>query len=97
MRTDELKQHIEETGESAFEILSDALPKVSAKFYRLEKSMAKLLDEVREHFPEAIFYTSGGDGFALSLGDTHSGRGWQPNNELVAVFATKLHVAGGDW
>lgn len=97
MMTEELKAHISETGESAFEVLLDAMPTVATRFYRLEVNLAKLLDEVRQHFPDARFYTSGGDGFALILGETHSGGGGHSNNELSALTAGKLRVEGGDW
>lgn len=63
MNTEELKQRIADGDKSAFELLIDAMPTASTRFHRLAGNMAKLLDDVREHFPEARFYTSGGDGF----------------------------------
>ncbi|NUL35089.1 hypothetical protein [Kosakonia sacchari] len=97
MNTEELKKTIAEEDETASTLLFYAMPHASARFHRLSNSMAKLLNEVREHFPDARFYTSGGDGFALVLGETHSGKGETPNTELVASLATKLRVHGGDW
>lgn len=96
MNTEELKEKVAD-GESAWSLLDDAMPTAERRFNRLTNNLATLLDEVKQHFPEARFYTSGGDGFVLVLGDTHSGREESANNELVALSATKLHVYGGDW
>lgn len=99
MNTDEIKRVIEDSEgmTTATDILSDVMPTASARFYRLSTALEKLRQEVREHFPEAKYYTVGGSGFALVLGDTHSGRNSNANHELVALISDKLHVEGGDW
>lgn len=97
MDTEQLKEVIESGEDSAYGLLFDKMPNALGRFNRITNNLAKLLDEVKEHFPEARYYTSGGDGFVLVLGDTHSGKGEEPNNELVALSASKLHVQGGDW
>jgi len=97
MDTEQLKQRIAEDDVSAYELLCDVMPTAASRFYRTTNTLAKLLKEVREHYPDAIFYTAGGDGFSLILGDTHSGREGLPNQELSAVTATKLTCRGGDW
>lgn len=50
----------------AYGILYDADPKLAARFKRIDKSMSKLLGDVKEHFPDAIYYTGSG-GFNLML------------------------------
>lgn len=97
MNTEQLKEIIESDEDSAYGLLYSKMPKAEAKFNRLSNGLAELLKEVKTHFPEARYYTSGGDGFVLVLGDTHSGRGESPNNDLVALSARKLYVQGGDW
>lgn len=97
MNTEELKERIADSEETAFELLTDTMPSASTRFHKAANELAKLLKDVREYFPEARYYTSGGDGFALILGDTHSGKGESPNNELSALKSDKLHVQGGDW
>ncbi|EIC1587389.1 hypothetical protein K9692_004849, partial [Escherichia coli] len=47
--------------------------------------------------PEARYYTCGGDGFGLVLGETHSGKYDKDNSELLAITASKLTVTGGTW
>lgn len=95
--TQELKKIIAEGHEDAFDLLIDRIPTASTRFHRLAGNMAKLLDDIREHFPEALFYTTGGNGFCLVLGDTHSGKSEKANNELIALTSDKLNVMGGDW
>lgn len=97
MNTEELKERIADSEETAFDLLIDAMPRASTRFHKAAATLARLLDDVREHFPEARYYTSGGDGFSLILGDTHSGRGETPNTELSALESDCLHVMGGDW
>ena len=62
---------------------------------RLGNKLAKVLEEVRKEFPEACYYTSGGDGFALVLGETHTED--RANTELCAFIVPDLVVGGGDW
>lgn len=97
MDTEQLKQHMADEDVSAYELLSEVMPTAASRFYRTTNTLAKLLDEVRQHYPDATFYTAGGDGFSLILGDTHSGRDASPNQELSALTATKLTCRGGDW
>ncbi len=98
MDTDELKQYLADNpDETAYDVLLDAMPNAASRFHRLESNMARLLEDVREHFPDALFYTSGGRGFSLVLGDTHSGKQDTGNQELQAMVASRLNVEGGDW
>lgn len=97
MNTEELKSIIAEGDYDATDLLMKHCPNVYRQFHKRADALAKLLSEVKEAFPDARFYTVGGDGFALVLGETHSGHGESPNHELVAASAVKLHVMGGDW
>ncbi|RKO74395.1 hypothetical protein C5E04_18940 [Pectobacterium parmentieri] len=95
MNTEELKSIIAEGDYDALDLLMEHCPTVYRRFHKHSDTMAKLLNEVRRKFPDARFYTTGGDGFALLLGDSHSGE--SSNTELMAASASKFHVMGGDW
>uniref|UniRef100_A0AB39AC08 Uncharacterized protein n=2 Tax=unclassified Caudoviricetes TaxID=2788787 RepID=A0AB39AC08_9CAUD len=97
MNTEELKEIIAEGERDATDLLNERCPKLYRQFDKHADALAKLLKEVKEHFPDARYYTSGGDGFVLVLGETHSGYNESPNNELVALTSTTLNVQGGDW
>lgn len=98
MDTEALKQYLADNpDETAYGVLLDAMPNAASRFNRLESNMARLLEDVREHFPDALFYTTGGKGFSLVLGDTHSGKQDIGNQDLQAMVATRLNVEGGDW
>lgn len=98
MDTNALKQYLADNPEeSAYGLLLNAMPTAESRFNRLQSNMARLLEDVREHFPDAMFYTTGGKGFSLVLGDTHSGKLSTGNQELQAIVATRLNVEGGDW
>jgi len=80
----------------ADEILQVRMPNASRRFKSVVRSMRKLLDDVREHFPDAEYYTSGGDGFSLLLGRSH-GDDEHAQQELAALDAGMVLVGGGDW
>ncbi|KGA31160.1 hypothetical protein KS43_19695 [Pectobacterium odoriferum] len=90
-----MKSIIAEGDYDATDLLMEHCPTVYRRFHKHSDTMAKLLNEVRRKFPDARFYTTGGDGFALLLGESHSGE--SPNTELIAASAVKFHVMGGDW
>ena len=84
-------------GETASEILDEKLPTVRRRFRRITLSLVKLLDEVREEFPDANYYTGGGDGLELLLGESHSFNG-EIQSQLIAESGNRrLFVGGGDW
>ena len=56
--------------QDAERLFREMLPKHIAKLNKLDKRIIEVLKEVREIFPDAEYYTSGG-GFTLVLGDTH--------------------------
>lgn len=81
-------------GDDAYDILFEADPKLVARFDRVDKSMSKLLDDVKKHFPDAIYYTGSG-GFNLLLGGSHSSDG-QSQQELVACSGC-TSISDGDF
>ncbi|MCO9048782.1 hypothetical protein [Acinetobacter sp. UC24323] len=83
----------------ASDLLYTANPNFEKRFMRLNTALAKLLDEVREYFPDANYY-SPNDGMALLLGDSHASRHGEPSQkELVAIYSDALvgRLSGGDW
>ncbi len=86
-----------EAGETAWEILDEALPTARKRFKRLTNSLIKFMDDMHEEFPDASIYTASG-GFHLLLGNSHNAQTDQPQRELVAESAnSRLSVADGDW
>ena len=86
-------------GQTAKELLDSVDPNYAKRFKRLNTALAKLLDEVRESFPDANYY-SPNDGMALLLGQSHSDEhGEPPQKELQAIFSHALcaKLSGGDW
>lgn len=86
------------TGEmDANELLKSVDPKFEKRFNRLNKELSKLLDEVRQSFPDACYY-SPNDSISLLLGDSHDSN--QCNqHRLSAVDNSDLcgKLSGGDW
>ncbi len=89
-------EEVQSTGRDAEEILREKLPKVAARFERLDKAIAKLLADVQKEFPDATYYTSGGDGFALLLGPSHDEHS-RPLQDLAACHGLHARIDGGDW
>ncbi len=85
---------IEGGEDDAHGILHEADPKLVARFHRLDKSISKLLKDVKEHFPDATYYTASG-GFNLLLGEPHDANG-NPQQELIACSGT-ASIGDGDF
>lgn len=83
-------------GDSAYGILIEHSPKIERKFNRLCKSIIGLLDEIKEDFPDANYYTASG-GFNLLLGQSHSDMTNISRAELVALSGTGVHIGDGDF
>ena len=84
-------------GETASEILDEKMPTVRRRFRKATQTLRKIMDEVREEFPDANYYTGGGDGLELLLGQSHS-FGGKIQSELIAESGdSRLSVGGGDW
>ncbi|WP_405079657.1 hypothetical protein ACI51Z_09235 [Pectobacterium carotovorum] len=96
MNTEEVKSAIEGGRGDALDLLLENCPKAYDAFHKHANALAKVLAGVRKQFPDAVYYTSGGDGFALLLGSSH-GDHEEPNTELQATQSVKLKVQGGDW
>ena len=96
MNEDEVLKAIEE-GHTVYGLVVEHAPHLIKKFDRLCKSMKNFIDEVHETFPDAEYYTSGGDGFDLLLGRSHDDHD-TARQELVALCNVEsFSVGGGDW
>lgn len=95
MREADVLEAIENDDRTALGLLFDAIPGAGTRFNRLTANLHTLLLDIREHFPDAKFYSANGT-VHLMLGDSHDMRG-KAQNELVAVTATNLDIGGGDW
>lgn len=80
---------------NASDLLEEAMPNAARRFYRLTNNMNKLLQEVREHFPDAQYYSASGT-VSLLLGSSHD-KNDNPIREMVAVTSPDLNIEGGDW
>jgi len=90
-------QWVTENGESdAYSLLSEMLPKHHAKLSKLDKRIADLLNEIREVFPDAQYYTASG-GFHLILGDTHDGVYAIAQPQRTGWNGNKACIGDGDW
>ena len=97
MYEDEVLEIIHSGGDTAYGLLYDADPKLISKFKRVDKAIIKLLDEVKEHFPDAEYYTASG-GFNLLLGNSHDLSKINSNGrpELVACVGNAF-ISDGDF
>ncbi|UXC45257.1 hypothetical protein N4232_17810 [Salmonella enterica] len=90
MTTEELIERIDDWGE-AYRLLDEKLPNIERRFNRLTKALAALLDEVKQEFPDANYYTASG-WFNLLLGDSEAG------SLMVALSASHyLSIGDGDF
>lgn len=83
------------TGEvDAQDLLLTAMPTARRSFNAVDRHLRRFLDEVRVHFPDAIYYTASG-GFTLMLGRSH-GEHERAQQRLVALsgFAS---ISDGDF
>ena len=85
-----------QNGTTAFDLLLDNLPGAHSRLDRIDRSLKKYLDDVRNVFPDANFYSANGT-VHLLLGESHSGRSQTPNNELSATVMARTDIGGGDW
>ena len=68
-----IQQRTEQEGEDFFgavELLWEADQSFETKFMRYTTALSNLLEEVKEHFPDACYYTASG-GFNLMLTRPH--------------------------
>lgn len=91
MNTEELIKRIGGDPYEAYRLLDDKYPNVERRFNRLTKALAALLDEVKQEYPDANYYTASG-GFNLLLGDIDGG------SSMIALSASRyLSVGDGDF
>lgn len=103
MNAEQLRQHfseldVEEVEYQAWALLRASKPTAERRFNRLTKALADLLEEVKEEFPDACYFTGSG-GFNLLIGPSHEqgGRG-SGNPQYIALSANaKLAVGDGDF
>ena len=92
MDTKELLEAINNNGEIAYELLCEADKGFESRFKRLNTTMMKLLEDVREHFPDAYYYAEDG-GFLLVLGEGHYCG--EARGELIALSGNARVEGGG--
>lgn len=85
---------IAENGVDAYDVLVAADPALERRFKRVDAALIKLLTDVREHFPDATYYTESG-GFNLLLGNSH-GPHQEPRQQLTALHGN-ARIFDGDW
>lgn len=95
MDQDDVLSKISSENTTAHELLSESYAKRNLSILPDRKNLSRLLDEVREHFPDASYYAASGS-LSLLLGESHNKHD-QPQQELLAHAAPDLRVEGGDW
>lgn len=91
MNTEELIERIDGDQYEAYRLLDEKCPNVERRFKRLTKALAALLDEVKQEYPDANYYTASG-GFNLLLGEIEGG------SSMIALSASHyLSVGDGDF
>ncbi|HHX9846659.1 TPA: hypothetical protein ACVTFU_001252 [Salmonella bongori] len=81
MNTEELIERIDGDPYEAYMLLDEKFPNVGRRFKRLTKALAVLLDEVKQEYPDANYYTASG-GFNLLLGEIEGG------SSMIALSAS---------
>lgn len=69
-------------------------PSIARRFKSIDRTLIKLLDDVREVFPDAEYYTASG-GFSLLLGSSH-GDDLRGQQQLSALTG-KAQIGDGDY
>lgn len=82
-------------GESAYGLLIEHAPGVERRFKRVCRTLSKLLNDARETFPDAQFYTASG-GLNLMLGSPHDASGRQ-QSRLLALSGDGVEIGDGDF
>lgn len=95
MQTEEEVLERIDQGETAYDILLEAMPGVQARFNRACRNIVALLEDVRKEFPDAQYYTASG-GLHLMLGDNHTFHG-KPQQELIALSGSGVSISDGDF
>lgn len=80
--------------EDAYSLLDEQLPGMRGRLNRMDAQIRKLLFEVREQFPEAVYYTASG-GLTLLLGKPHDDSG-RPQAQRYA-WGGRASISDGDY
>lgn len=97
MNEKEVDRWISENGENDATLLfRQIMPKHVGKLKKLDFQLKKILDEIREIFPDACFYTASG-GFNLILGSTHEGVECKPQRQRTGWNGKHAEIGDGDW
>lgn len=81
---------------SSYELFCEMLPKYEKKLDRLDKRIRDLLKEIREVFPDAIYYTASG-GFNLLLGNSHADDMRASPQQQRIAWSGKARISDGDF
>jgi hypothetical protein len=89
-----------ESGEfaDAEEFLLAVMPEAEKEFQKVDKALVEFLKKVKQHFPNAQYYTASG-GFHLLIGPSHGdaqGHGDTANYQFNALDG-KANIGDGDW
>ena len=96
MYENDVKRWISEHRELYLSELVDSFDvKLIKDFRKADKALKKALDDIRKYFPDAHYYTSGGDSLCLLLGRSHDDNGVSQQELFVEQGIAK--VDGGDW
>lgn len=94
MTEEECLAEINNGATDARELLDEAMPSAARRFKAIDRAIVKLLADVKDHFPDAEYYTASG-GFHLLLGSSHSAH-LEGQQELTALSGL-AHIGDGDY
>lgn len=104
MDTQQVSDYVNNIKIPAPQLLSEIDPNLSKRFQRALNGLDKLINEIREHYPDACYYVND-DQVNLMLGRSHTniycGDSLKsiPNRHLVADCSSKLigKIGGDGW
>lgn len=103
MKTSELVEYLALVEKNSEELLRNINPNLKSRFQRACNNLAKIVDEVREVYPDANIYLSD-EVLSLTLGFAFNGNTaddyyQHSNSQLVACESHKLlgKIDSGDW
>ncbi|HAW58240.1 MAG TPA: hypothetical protein DCX03_04385 [Bacteroidales bacterium] len=81
--------------ETALSLIDSVDPKLVKAFEKADRALKKALDDICKYFPDAHYYTSGGDSLCLLLGRSHGD--YHESQQQLEVCQGISKVDGGDW
>lgn len=85
-----------EAGDDAYDMINRAMPTAERRFKAIDRALRKLLEDVREHFPDAEYYTASG-GFHLLLGKSHANDHNQRSQQQLTALDGLACIGDGDF